>query len=113
MTVSKWVNRLHKWGFILVSRIRGTQPASDAVTKGIRNEINRSLMMRAEINAQTQLLIKKGVFTEKEFVEQLDLEAEILCEQYEEEFKGARATDIGITIYDPKQFAETAKNWPA
>lgn len=106
-----WVIRLHRWGFILVSRIRGTQPATDQVTKGVRNEINRALMMRVEINALTILLDKKGVVTGKEFAEQLQIEAKILCEKYEKEFKGAKTDDNGVVIYDAAAFAETTKGW--
>jgi len=107
-----WLNRLHHWGFILVSRIVGTKPATDHPTKGIRDVINKTLYLRAEVNAQTNLLIKKGLFTEAEFNEQLQEECRLLCAQYEKAFPGVRASELGIEIFDTRKFAETAKGWP-
>jgi hypothetical protein len=108
-----WVGRLHRWGYVLVSRIMGTQLDTHQPTKGIRDLITKCLMLRAEANAMVGLLVEKGLITEAEFAARLQSEAEFLCKQYEEQFPGAKATDVGITIYDPKKYAETVKGWPA
>jgi hypothetical protein len=110
---TNWTGRLHRWGWVLVSRILGTRTAEDQQCKGMRDLITKCLLLRAEVNALTGLLADKGVFTAEEWTARLQAEAKWLCEQYEQQFPGARATDTGMDIYDVKLYAETAKGWPA
>lgn len=110
---TNWTGRLHRWGFVLVSRILGTRTAEDQQCKGMRDIITQNLMLRAEVNALTALLVEKGLFTSEELQARLQGEAKWLCERYEAQFPGARAGDVGMDIYDVQLYAKTTKGWPA
>lgn len=70
------------------------------------------LQLRAEQNAVTHLLMRKGLLDADEFRARLMKECEWLCARYEDEFRGFRATDHGLEIYDARLAAQTARGWP-
>lgn len=70
------------------------------------------LELRAEVSAVTFLLQQKGVVTAEEFTRVYMTECKWLCEDYERQYPGFRATDVGLVIYDPRQAAETTRGWP-
>lgn len=104
------LNRLAKWRTVFAGWQLGTRSKEDAESQAVRDHREVTMLMRAEINAQTQLLVKKGIFTQEEFLTQLTEEAEVLSKVYESKFPGFSATDIGMKM-DVAKAAETTKNW--
>lgn len=102
------LNRLHKWRKIFVSWQLGTRPDTDGEALAVADHRSLSLLMRAEINAMTALFIKKGVFTEEEFVTQVIEEAKLMDRDMEGRFPGVRAVNEGLAI-DIEKFKETAR----
>lgn len=94
----KALNRLCKWRMILCGWQIGTRSDTDPTAQAIRDHINTTLCLRAEVSALTNLLIAKKVFTEDEFHTALTTEADYLCQAYERKFPGAEATDNGMKI---------------
>lgn len=93
-----WLQRLGKWRTVFASWQLGTRLKGDPECDAIRDHRELSMSLRAEVNALTCLLAKKGVFAIDEFVAQLDEESRHLCREYERRFPGFRATDEGMNI---------------
>jgi hypothetical protein len=93
-----WVQRLAKWRTIFAGWQLGTRVKGDPECDAVRDHREATLMLRAELSALTTLAIRKGLFTEEEFKEQLNGEAEFLCGSLEKRFPGIKATDIGLSI---------------
>ncbi len=101
--------RLAKWrswfaGWQLGTRLKG-DPESDAV----RDHREATLLHRAELSALAILLMDKGVFTQEEFVAQIEHEAELLAMYLEARFPGVRASADGLII--DARVVETMKGW--
>lgn len=104
------LNRLCKWRAILTGWQLGTRKRGDSEADAVRDHREVTLILRAELNAFTQLLIRKGVFTEHEFESQVETEAQFLQEALERKFPGAKATDSGMTL--DKRAEEWMKDFP-
>lgn len=100
--LAKW--RAHFAGWQLGTRLKG-EPESDAV----RDHREVTILLRAEVSALTMLLVEKGVFTDDEWLRQMQTEAEELCRRYEQRWPGARASEDGMT-YD-KRALPWMKGW--
>ncbi len=92
------VERLCKWRAVFTGWQLGTREKGDAEGDAVRDHREVTMLLRAELNAVTQLLIAKGVFTAHEFTLQLDIEAEHLSKAYEKKFPGFKAVDEGMTM---------------
>ncbi len=104
------LNRLCKWRSILAGWQMGTRSNTDESMKALKDHREVSLIMRAECSAFTMLLIKKGVFTEDEWNDQMLIEARQLNASLERRFPGIRSSDVGIVLTN--EAVETMKNWP-
>jgi hypothetical protein len=93
-----WINRLGKWRTIFVGWQLGTRAKGDPEGDAVRDHRELSMALRAEVSAQSALLVKKGIFTAEELTDQVHEEAKFLCEAYEQKFPGVKATDDGLTI---------------
>lgn len=105
-----WLNRLCKWRSVFAAWQLGTRLSSDPEAQAVRDHRELSMLMRAEINAQSALLIRKGVFTAEELGTQLMEEARHLSIAYERKFPGMKATDHGIT-FDMAIARDTMAGW--
>jgi aspartate oxidase len=76
----------------------------------VRDHREVTMLMRAEINALTALLLKKGVCTQEELQQQMILEFEHLDAAFEQRFPGIRTTIEGLDI-DPKVAPITMAGW--
>lgn len=103
-------NRLAKWRSVFTGWQLGTRLKGDPESDSVRNHHERTILLRAEVNALTCCLIDAGVITSRSFTEQLILECEHLDEQYAKLFPGMTATDDGIAYQLPLA-AETMKGW--
>ena len=106
------LNVLAKWRTVFAGWQLGTRPMSDGPSKALRDHREVTLLMRAELNALTVLLVKKGIFTSEEFHAQLTEDAQELCKLLEKRFPGFKASETGMIL--TKEAAETMKrlNFP-
>jgi hypothetical protein len=110
MSLEDALNKLAKWRGVFASWQLGTRANTDAECQAVRDHREVTILMRAELNAQTQLLIRKGLFTYAEFREQLCTEARILDESYEKKFPGFSTSLAGLHV-DVQRAKETTRNW--
>lgn len=105
------LNRLAKWRKWFASWQLGTRVDSDPESKAVRDHREVTIMLRTEVSALTGLLIKKGVFTEQEWVEQWTEEAEVLEKTYEERWPGVKAHNYGLE-FNQEALRFIAENFP-
>lgn len=100
--LAKW--RAHFAGWQLGTRLKG-DPESDAV----RDHRETTLLLRAELNTVLVLLIKREVFTQEEWLRELEAQCTALAKTFEARWPGARASLHGMD-YDLAK-AEWMKGW--
>lgn len=100
--------RLCKWRNLF--NMMATLGDRFALERYVRDNADRTLLLRAEVNAITALLIQKGVFTPLEFTAQLDVEAEELMHALEKIYPGFMAGDDGLSMQMP-QAQQTIESW--
>jgi hypothetical protein len=105
-----WINRLAKWRTVFAGWQLGTRAKTDPECQAVRDHRESTMIQRAELSAISSLLIEKGVITEDEFLERLNLAAKDLEGLYQKRFPGAKADDTGLQI-DVAVFRETTKSW--
>ena len=113
MAAQDALNKVAKWRLLLVGRILGTRPNTDPPAQGFRDLFDKLICLRAEVNAQTRLLIEKGTFTAIEFDVTLAAEADHLDRAYEEMFPGWKSTPSGLVTTNVTKAKETMQGWPA
>ena len=103
------LNKLAKWRSVFAGWQLGTRSKEDPECQAVRDHREVTMLMRAELNALTKVLLDKKVFTVEEFQTQLLDEATYLDKAYEEKFPGIKTTDIGVSFTEASKF--TMKNW--
>lgn len=104
-------NRLANWRSVFAARQLGTRPDDTAPeSQGVRLIHEATILLRAELNALTACCVGAGLFTAREYTEQVIVEAEHLSEVYAQEFPGMTATDEGIAYVLPEA-EETMRKW--
>jgi hypothetical protein len=101
-TVTDVLNKLCKWRKFFASWQLGTRPADDGEYKAVAHHRELSILLRAEQSALTGLMIRKGVFTQPEFQDALEAEAQRLDHDYEESFPGWRSLPDGLSMKMPE-----------
>jgi hypothetical protein len=99
-----------KWRTVFTGWQLGTREKGDPEGDAVRDHRELTLLLRIEVQALTALMIKKGVFSEREFGLQVIEEAEFFDKQLEKRFPGFRATDDGMQMTMPEA-AETMRGW--
>jgi hypothetical protein len=102
------LDKLAKWRKFFASWQLGTVPAADGRYKAVANHRELSILLRAEVSALTGLLLSKGVFTEQEWRDAVELEAKQLDHDYEESYPGWRSLPEGLSMKLPEA-AETMR----
>lgn len=105
-----WMERLGKWRTVFTGWQLGTRPRGDPESDAIRDHRELTMALRADVNALTGLLISKGIFTAQEYTDQLQVECQHLCREYERRFPGFKATDDGMYI-DVAIARDTMRGW--
>lgn len=105
-----WSNRLAKWRMVFAGWQLGTRPKGEPESDAVRDHREITMLMRAEINGITKLLIDKKIATAEELAVIFNDESKYLCEAYEKKFPGFQATDDGMHI-DVVVAAGTMKGW--
>lgn len=95
------LQRLTKWRRFFASWQLGTTRQDDGTYKAVSDHRELTIILRCEVNALTGLLIRKGVFTAKEFDDALREEADKLSADYARRFPGWKATDAGLEMRMP------------
>lgn len=104
-----WLNRLAKWRAVLAGWQLGTRPKGDPESDAVRDHREGSLILRAEMNALTGLLIKKGIISVQEMKDAMQAEAKLACADLEQRFPGFSAVDYGMEA--DGRIVETMKDW--
>lgn len=99
------VNRLAKWRSVFAGWQLGTRTDNDPECQAVRDHREVTILLRAEVNALTALLIRARVFSDEDLTAQMIDEAEHLSHQYEKKFPGMEATEHGIA-YDLAKIRE-------
>lgn len=103
-------NLLCKWRSTLAGWQLGTRSALDPECQAVRDHREVTMMLRAEVNGLTRLLIDAGLFTVEQFQRVMTDEYNHLSQQYEKQFPGFKPTEVGMSI-DPAVARETTRNW--
>lgn len=103
------LEKLAKWRKFFASWQLGTTSAGDGRYKAVADHREVSILMRAELSALTEILLRKGVLTEQQWTDALEREAKQLDQDYEGRFPGWRSLPEGLSMKLPEA-AETMKN---
>jgi hypothetical protein len=103
------LEKLTKWRRFFASWQLGSRPPSDGEFRAIVHHRELSILLRAEVSALTGLLLRKGVFTEQEWRDALELEATQLDHDYEETYPGWRSVADGMSMKMPEALETMTK----
>lgn len=92
------VQRLTKWRSVFAGWQLGTRSDRDGECRAVRDHREVTILLRAEVNALTKLLLDKGVCTQVELSEAIAGEAEHLDREYAKRFPGFASRDDGMAI---------------
>lgn len=106
----KVLNRITKWRAHFAGWQLGTRPSTDPECRAVRDHREATIVLRAEVNALTGLMIEKGAFTSREFTERLIDEAEHLDRSYTSRWPGCEAHDDGMHYLIP-ECAKSMEGW--
>lgn len=107
----KALNRVCKWRRVLTGKMVGSGAEDDPLIVGMNDLQEARLIMRVELRAVTDLLIKKGVFTEAQLADAVEREANTLSTELSVRFPGFTAHDDGMHMEMPAAM-ETMRNQP-
>jgi hypothetical protein len=110
MTSREMIQKLCKWRAVFAGWQLGTRSKEDPESQAVRDHREVTILLRAEVNALTCLLLRHEIFTHAELDEQVRSEAEYLDKAYQEKFPGFSA-DLNGVVIDVAKAAETTKNW--
>jgi hypothetical protein len=105
--------KLGKWRGLYAGWWFGTKPIGNSQAKAARDNFDRTIMLRCEVNAWTAILLAKGVCTLDEFRAQLLEEVQHMDRTLEGLWPGFRTTEGSLDMKLPEA-AETmrAKGFP-
>lgn len=92
------LNIVTKWRVLFTGWQLGTRVKGDPEGDAVRDHRELSILLRTEMSALAGLLLRKGVFTEEEWLAALELEAIQLDKDYERKFPGVTAHEDGLTF---------------
>ena len=107
----KALNRVAKWRRVFTGKMIGTGAEDDPLIVGMNDLQEARIVMRVELTALTDLLLKKGVFTQEQFADAMEREANTLNSAYTERFPGFEAQDDGMHMTMPAAM-ETMRKEP-
>lgn len=99
MTALRALNTLAKWQAHYAAWHLGTRASTDPECQAVRDHREITILLRAEMTALTDVLIRKGVITADELSAALEREAIQLNKDYERQWPGVTATPSGLS-YD-------------
>ncbi len=102
------LNRLGKWRSVFAGWQLGTRARGDGECNAVRDHREVTMLLRAEVNALTRILLEAKLVDENTLTRVIGEEAEYLSQAYERKFPGAKAIDEGMD-FDVQTFAETQR----
>jgi len=102
------LNRLAKWRSVFAGWQLGTRPRGDGESEAVRDHREVTMLLRAEVNALTRILLDAQVVNQETLTRVVGEEAEYLSQAYERKFPGAKAVDMGMD-FDLAVFRETMR----
>lgn len=90
------LNKLAKWRSLLAGWQLGTRPDNDPECRAVRDHREATLLLRAEMNALIDLLMKSDVFSERDWIDALHDEAVQMDKDLEKRFPGASTSELGL-----------------
>ncbi len=102
------LEKLGKWRSVLVGWMLGTRAAASPGVQGYRDLIDRTLVLRVEVDALAQLLIRAGVITSAEFAAAIEESALHYDRLFEKKFPGYSTNATGVVI-DPRAVETNAR----
>lgn len=113
MPLDAAIQKLAKWRSVFAGWQLGTRLDSDQECKAVKDHREVTILLRAEVNALTSVLIEKGVVTEAEWGAYLEREVTLLDKSYEQRFPGIESTEHGIAM-DVEKIRRhgTMEGWP-
>jgi hypothetical protein len=103
------VEKLGKWRALYAGWWFGTRPNSDPQAQAARDNFDRTIMLRCEVDALVPLLIRKGVFTDEEYGTELLAAVERMDGLLEAAWPGFRTEPAGLVFADMLKCAETMR----
>lgn len=106
--------RLRQFGRLAASRLFGTLPTTSGRYKAVVDEWERSLLLRAEMNALVLLLVDKKVVTSAEWTARVVEEIRALADAHQKLWPELTTDEVGIHVHDAQAFAARSKSegWP-
>lgn len=105
------LQKLCKWRSVFAGWQLGTRPKGDPEGDAVRDHREVTMLLRAEVNALTRILVaERGPEFLEHFQRALTEEAQLLDKSYEEKFPGMRTFSGGVDI-DVAVAKETTKGW--
>jgi hypothetical protein len=108
-SLNRALQKLAKWRGLFAGWQLGTRPDTDPECQAVRDHREMSLFTRVEINAMLDLLVKKGLVTDQEWIDALQAEVEQYDRDMERRFPGASTSDQGLVI--TKEAAPWLSQW--
>lgn len=105
------LQRVCKWRTVFVSWQLGTRMKGDPEAEALKDHREATILLRCEVSALANLLIKKGVFTAEELTRTVAEEAEHLNLAHEKLFPGFTAHLDGIHIDLDQGGADTMRKF--
>lgn len=110
---SRAMQKVSRWRTVLASWQLGTRSDTDGECRAVKDHREATILLRLELNALTALLVRKGVFKEKEFTEQLIQEADFFDKTMEKRFPGFRTSESSVDMNVPEALQTIQKyNFP-
>lgn len=105
-----WLQRVTRWKFLFASWQLGTRLNTDPECNAVNDHREVTILLRVEFSALTNILIRKGIFTQEEFEDAIISEAMIWNAEAERRFPGFSTTEVGLTL-NPKKAYETMRRY--
>jgi hypothetical protein len=96
------LNKVAKWRKFFASWQLGTRLDTDGEYKAVADQRELLILLRVEVTALTDILLKKGVITEAEFQAALEREARTLDKDYQAKFPGFSTSQGGLHMKLPE-----------
>lgn len=98
-SLERALNRVCKWRNLFAGWQLGTRLDTDAEFLAVRDHREATILLRVEVTALTDLMLRKGLITEAELQAAVEREATALNGAYEKRWPGVTATLTGLS-YD-------------
>jgi hypothetical protein len=92
------LNTLCKWRTLFAGWQLGTRPKGDPESDAVRDHREVTILLRAEVTALTDVLLRKGLMTAEEVDAAMEREAIQLSKDYARRFPGVTASPLGLQM---------------